>query len=383
MLFRRGFAGFSRSAEHLAYAVPDRMFIEVSGRDAIKFLQGIVTNDMSTLSSEGGSALACAFLTPKGRILADALCYNVSVPSDTLPEGPRLVLELHTSVHTVMLRHLAMHKLRSAVNIKPVDLRSFSLLAPAQAQGSLGATDGLLQACADPRGTEFGTRLLARPDAMLEGLVARASAQPSSLYEQHRLLLGLPDTPDIVGRIPLECNLDLLNYISFRKGCYVGQELTSRTKFRGLVRKRLLPYVVLGDAEESEMRTKPLTDEEDAGNPAGPQSRVPESVAESPTLELGLGFFPVDPPEAAAANASTATVESHTISASAATATAAAFVATAAHGGKTTSAQINNLAQALEAGATSLLATNIRSSGGRLQRVVTFRPPLFRALGAT
>jgi transferase CAF17, mitochondrial len=51
-------------------------------------------------------------------------------------------------------------------------------------------------------------------------------------YERWKLLHGIADGPEVVGRIPLECNMDLLQYVSFAKGCYIGQELTARTKFK-------------------------------------------------------------------------------------------------------------------------------------------------------
>ena len=63
------------------------------------------------------------------------------------------------------------------------------------------------------------------------------------MYSRYRMVHGLPEGPEIVGRVPLEANLDLLGYISFKKGCYVGQELIARTKHTGLVRKRLLPFI--------------------------------------------------------------------------------------------------------------------------------------------
>ncbi len=58
------------------------------------------------------------------------------------------------------------------------------------------------------------------------------------------MLRGVAEGSDLSDRIPIECNLDLLNYISFTKGCYVGQELTARTKFKGIVRKRVFPFVI-------------------------------------------------------------------------------------------------------------------------------------------
>lgn len=65
----------------------------------------------------------------------------------------------------------------------------------------------------------------------------------------HYLLEGVAEGKALQNRIPLECNLDLLHYISFTKGCYVGQELTARTKFKGLLRKRLVPFLCSSDAD--------------------------------------------------------------------------------------------------------------------------------------
>ena len=65
------------------------------------------------------------------------------------------------------------------------------------------------------------------------------------LYALQLQLLGVPSTAQLHGAdvLPIESNLDLLNAVSFSKGCYIGQELTARTHFRGVVRKRLLPIV--------------------------------------------------------------------------------------------------------------------------------------------
>ena len=63
------------------------------------------------------------------------------------------------------------------------------------------------------------------------------------MYTRYRMLHGIAEGPEIANKIPLECNLDLLNYISFSKGCYVGQELVARTKHKGMVRKRILPFL--------------------------------------------------------------------------------------------------------------------------------------------
>ena len=98
----------------------------------------------------------------------------------------------------------------------------------------------------DPRVASFGTRHLLRyvdgrgddggKDASLtENTIQHeehANFSSDASYHRLRLLYGLVEGPEISNRIPLECNLDLLNYIDFSKGCYVGQELTARTKFK-------------------------------------------------------------------------------------------------------------------------------------------------------
>jgi folate-binding protein YgfZ len=78
------------------------------------------------------------------------------------------------------------------------------------------------------------------------------SAHYAAWYERYKLVHGVADGPEVHGRIPLECNLDLLHYISFAKGCYVGQELTARTKFKVRMRRRFSYvdawHVYCGDA---------------------------------------------------------------------------------------------------------------------------------------
>jgi folate-binding protein YgfZ len=112
-------------------------------------------------------------------------------------------------------------------------------------------------------------------------------------YERFRLLKGLPDTPEIVGRIPLECNLDLLNYISFTKGCYVGQELVSRTKFRGLLRKRVLPYIVLSHVDSKGCDGADAAQGASRGNEEI-EIKIPESLDE--WSGVGVGMFPFAQP---------------------------------------------------------------------------------------
>ena len=107
------------------------------------------------------------------------------------------------------------------------------------------AKDRAISRVRDPRIFSLGIRSLyndeiipVAPHAIDGGMLGNSSVPKSADdYNRLRLLNGLTEGPEIVNRIPLECNLDLLNYIDFTKGCYVGQELTARTKFK--VRKPL------------------------------------------------------------------------------------------------------------------------------------------------
>jgi len=318
----------------------DRKYIEMSGKDTVKLLQGIMSNDASKLEA-AGSVLACAFLTPKGRVFADTICYNLE--AGTATDGPRLVLEVHTQVYEAMTRHLTMHKLRSAVALKHADLCCLVVppSSPAILSTAKDTTEGFISSYADPRGADFGTRLLARPGSSLDNLFASTTEATPAEYERFRLLRGLPDTPELIGRIPLECNLDLLQYISFRKGCYVGQELTSRTKFRGLVRKRLQPYILLDASTTTVPQGVSNEGVEDGG-----ETRVSESVYFSPQLGMGLAFIPVE-------QQPTFVEETDQV--------AAAGQA------------------ALSVGATALWQTEVRIDG-QMNRVLTFKPPIFRNL---
>ena len=316
----------SGQARNVVFAVPDRKYIEVSGKGSLKLLQGIMTNDANKLV-EAGSVLASAFLTPKGRIFADALCYTLSAASGG--DGPQVVLEVHRQFHAPMLQHLTMHKLRSAVVVKPLELTSY--VSPPGSSATPDPNKGLVLTCVDPRGSEFGTRFLVSSDV---SPLNDSSASGNPLDYQHfRLLRGLADTPELSGRIPLECNLDLLNYISFKKGCYVGQELTSRTKFRGLVRKRLQPYILLD-----------LNNEGDVPKDESEETRIAESVHLNAGLGFGLGLFPVDQ------LAESASIE-----------------------------HSDAVAIAKTAGATGLRVTEVLENS-RTRRVLTFRPPFFRDL---
>ena len=108
-----------------------------------------------------------------------------------------------------------------------------------------GSTATALSLATDPRAPPLlGVRAIVPVGS--DESEAPSVLAPAGAYEALRLLHGVPEGPDLVERLPSECNLDLLCGINFAKGCYLGQELTARTQFKGVVRKRLLPFFIGG-----------------------------------------------------------------------------------------------------------------------------------------
>ncbi len=209
---------------HLAI-LPERGVIELTGADRVGFLQGLVSNDVA--AAQPGAAVWTALLTPQGKWLAD---YFV------IAAGERQLLDVERAQAGMILPRLAKFRLRAKVALTDV---SEALAVHAAWDGLPDLPAGAIVA-ADPRLPAAGWRVLA-PAA----LPADASADR---YDAHRLALGLPSSADLEAEksVLLEAGFDELNGVSWSKGCYMGQELTARTKYRGLVKRRLVPVAVDG-----------------------------------------------------------------------------------------------------------------------------------------
>jgi folate-binding protein YgfZ len=204
---------------HLA----DRGVLEISGADRISFLQGMVSNDVTQTAP--GRAIWAALLTPQGKWLADFFI---------LTEGERLLLECERAQVPDLAHRLSRFKLRAQVAFQDL---SQSLFVHVAWNGDAQALpDAFIAEAPDPRLPNAGTRILSnRPLA--------TNATPDE-WQAHRLQLGLPDgTRDLEAEktVLLEAGFDELSGVSWTKGCYMGQELTARTKYRGLVKRRLFP----------------------------------------------------------------------------------------------------------------------------------------------
>ncbi|MBK1658109.1 CAF17-like 4Fe-4S cluster assembly/insertion protein YgfZ [Paracraurococcus ruber] len=194
--------------------LPDRGVVEVAGEDRVAFLQGLLSNDVALAAP--GRAVFAALLTPQGKWWADML---------VLAADDRLLLDCERAQAPALAQRLARFRLRSKVTVH---------------------------------------------DASGAFTVQAGSGATAEDWDRHRLALGLPDgSKDLVPEqtVLLEAGFDELHGISWTKGCYMGQELTARTKYRGLLKRRLVPVavdgplpgpgtpVLAGEAEAGEMRS--------------------------------------------------------------------------------------------------------------------------------
>lgn len=229
-------------------ALEDRGVLAVAGPDARAFLQGVITNDIE--KAQPGKAIYAALLTPQGRYLFDFFIVEL--------DGV-LFLDAAKSRLADLQARLLKYRLRAKVEVDDVSklFRIIALLGDgthdSEALHGYEGRGGPFAAgfCyVDPRYAGIGARALL-PTSGAEALTnAGFQANDRMGYETLRLYYGIPEgTVDLVQEksLPLEANLDLLNAIDWDKGCYVGQELTARMRYRALLKKRLLPVEVEGD----------------------------------------------------------------------------------------------------------------------------------------
>ena len=200
--------------------LPDRAVLSVSGEDRVAFLQGLVSNDVTL--AVPGHAVWAALLTPQGKYLADFFI---------LADGDRLLLDCERAQAPMLAARLSRHRLRARVAVAETRLHVAAAWdgTPEPPAGAVAAPD--------PRLPEAGWRILS------EAPLPPVEADEAD-YDRHRLLLGLPDgTRDCEPEktVLLEAGFDELAGISWTKGCYMGQELTARTRYRGLLKRRLVP----------------------------------------------------------------------------------------------------------------------------------------------
>ena len=227
----------------------NRGVLRVSGEDRAAFLQGLVSNDVN--KANGSKAIWSAILTPQGKFLYDFFL---------IARDDAFLLETEAARLPELAKHLSRYKLRAQVTLEDVSGAwqvaviwgngALEMLGLSPDPGnSVPYAEG--HAYTDPRLAGLGARLLLPRETTEDLLQSRFAVTEFAKYEELRISLGVPDGSrdmEVSRAILLENGFDELGGVDWSKGCFVGQELTARTKYRALIKKRLLPVVFDGEA---------------------------------------------------------------------------------------------------------------------------------------
>lgn len=231
--------------------LPDRGVIRVAGSDAQKFLQGLVTNDVTRTGASGG--IYTALLTAQGKIISDF--FVIADVDGFLIEAPRDQV-------AQIAKKLTLYKLRADVTVEALLDEAF--VAVQWGSDCPELVEGFW--FPDPRHAALGSRIIFdSPDAE-RGFVDSCAQCGAEDFHAHRISLGIPeggkDFPfeDV---FPHDANFDLIHGVDFKKGCFVGQEVVSRMEHRGTARKRIVCIEALDGALDS--GTEVVTDETSIG----------------------------------------------------------------------------------------------------------------------
>ncbi len=225
----------SGAAQGLRGFVADRAVLRISGEEARSWLQDLVTNDVTRLAP--GAPVYAALLTPQGKYLFDFVLVD--------PGDGSVLLDVAAGPAPALLKRLSMYRIRRKVTVEDASAEWGVALAwggPAPEAGAL--------VVADPRAAALGWRIYA---ADAEAALTEAGATPATQadYDAARVACGVPETG--VELVPedtfiLEAGFDRLNGVDFRKGCYVGQEVTARMRHKTELKKGLVRVAVEGAA---------------------------------------------------------------------------------------------------------------------------------------
>ena len=235
------------------YILEDRGILFVNGSDAKEFLQNLVTNDINKV--DNSNSCFASLLTPQGKFLFDFLIVK---------HKSGYFIDCEKKQADNLFKKLNIYKLRSKVEIMNLSnefvIAAFSyekFMSFKEAKDILGYTfkyreDPVLL---DPRHKKLGGRLIINLEKLYLSLkkLDLKSAEPNEYYKfSHEIGIPQRDMDKLSDKLfGIECNFEELNGIDFKKGCYVGQENTSRIKLRNKLSKRLLPIqLIKGNLEE-------------------------------------------------------------------------------------------------------------------------------------
>ncbi len=226
----------------------DRAVLRLSGEEVNPFLQGLISQDIEKLTPI--NALYALLLTPQGKLLYDFFLVETT-------QG--ILVETAAEFVEPFLKRLKLYKLRAKIDIEPMPDWGVGIIygnlpeaEPGRIMG-LGTTDAI--GFVDPRLAQLGLRVLTPKDGLAAALnVIEATSGSPEDYQcwryNHGVLEGGTDFA-AESLFPLDANLDILNGIDYKKGCFVGQEVSSRMKRKGVVKKRLWQVKSMQDLPET------------------------------------------------------------------------------------------------------------------------------------
>lgn len=286
----------------------NRKLLKITGPDCYPYLQGLLCNDLRYLyepdripkrkhARNSPSIMGAFMLNPHGRVICDMLLYRTPMtkyqceftPPGQAKEHDELLIECDSSVASGLANTLYGYRVRRKIAIAIQDKHLVWSLFPASSdheQVTMLTTNDdrqlaldkevvseALTVVGDPRLDAMGLRIITTSgdfdsvkktiQSVVDMDIEEATAND---YITHRYNLGvgegLKDHPESAC-LPLECNADYLGLVSFNKGCYLGQELTARIHYTGVVRKRIMPVILEDKPSDPEPGVVPLIDGSD------------------------------------------------------------------------------------------------------------------------
>ena len=206
------------------YKNSNSRFLSIEGGDSNEFLQNLITNDINKCAED--NILYSCLLSPQGKFLSDFFIFK---------KDERYLIETHSFFYEKLLKKLNLYKLRAKVNINKVNnLYSYSVF------GELQKDQDTFIFNTDPRNKNIGLKLihLKKNPKILNHFNEINEEKYHQVLIQNTVPLSHYDLEENKSLL-LENNFENLNSISWDKGCYVGQEITARMKYRALLKKKI------------------------------------------------------------------------------------------------------------------------------------------------
>ena len=208
-------------------------FISIEGKDNKEFLQNIITNDIKLCTNE--SFLYSCLLSPQGKFSADFFIFKYH---------DNFIIETHDFFYEKLIKKLMLYKLRSNININKLEnMKSFVVF------GDIEKDNNLFIYSKDPRHNNIGNKLIhtSNTPTLLKGIKEIDENEYHEILIKNTVPLSHYDLEENKSLL-LENNFENINSISWDKGCYIGQEITARMKYRALLKKRIYSLSLLNSS---------------------------------------------------------------------------------------------------------------------------------------